>query len=143
VRSASRFPNGVFFVLILSISLCLAGCGGGGGAASSDLTTEPATPRILSWDPPQSFADQTPLDPATDLKEYLVYVNETGIFSASDPSSAVVSAVDPATGEPVKSFDLANLSAFLSPNVTYYICMQSVSVTGVKSDFSPVAAFAN
>ncbi len=114
------------------------GCGGGGASAAG--TSEPAGP-VLRWSPPQSYTDQTPLDPAKDLSEYIIYVNDTGVFSASTPSSAVLGAIDPATGNPATSFNLGKLAPSLSSNVTYYVSMQSVSNTGGKSAFSPPASF--
>jgi hypothetical protein len=123
----------------------LAGCGGGGSESTSATDvptgTTNSTPKVLSWTPPQSFADQTPLDPARDLSHYEIHINNTGDFSSPDVTEATVSAFDPATGQLITSFDLANLGAYLAPNVTYFVSMQSVSNTGVKSDFSPAASF--
>ena len=120
------------------ITFYLVGCGGGGDETSSVPTP---SSKVLRWDPPQSFADLTPLDPAKDLDHYEIYVNETGNFASTDPSDATVSAVDPAGGGLVRSFDIANLTPFLTTNVKYFISMKSVSVTGVKSDFSPTVSF--
>ena len=127
-------------VLLSVFAMFLVGCGGGGGTSTPATGPTPAS-KVLSWDPPQSFADQTPLDPSRDLEHYEIYVNETGNFASTDPSDATVSAVDPAGGKLVTSFDIANLGDFLSPNVKYYVSMKSVSVTGVKSDFSPAVSF--
>ena len=122
----------------LAVTFLLAGCGGGEGASTTDVSP---SGKVLRWNPPQSYSDQTPLNPVTDLKEYLIFINNTGNFSTSDTPSAVAAAVDPVNGQATSSFNLSNLSSFLNPGVTYYISMQSVSVTGVKSDFSPPAAF--
>jgi hypothetical protein len=130
-------------VLILSSALFVAGCGGGGGTASDESSppVSPAAPIILSWTPPQSFADQTPLDPARDLKDYEIFVNDVGTFSPGASPTALVSAVDPANGRITTSFDLSQLGNFLAANKTYYVSMRSVSITGERSDFSPSAAF--
>ena len=123
--------------LALLFSVCLVGCGGGGESPSGQSPSGP----VLSWNPPQSFSDQTPLDPAKDLEDYEVYIKETGSFQSTEPPTAIVSAVDPSTGNLVRSFNLGNLGPFLSANKTYYVSMRSVSKTGVKSAFSPSVSF--
>lgn len=130
-------------ILGILISFAVAGCGGGGGGEVSTSTggTGSAAPKVLSWTPPASFADQTPLDPARDLSHYEIHIGNSGDSSLPDVTEATVSAYDSATGQLVTSFDLANLSAYLAPNVTYYVSMRSVSNTGVKSDYSPSASF--
>ena len=127
-------------VLALVASIFLVGCGGGGESSSNPPPT-PTSSKVLTWTPPNNFADQTPLDPAKDLDHYEIYVKETGSFSPTDAVDATVSAVDPANGGLVTSFNIANIAPFLSPKVTYYVSMKSVSVTGVKSDFSPAVSF--
>ena len=54
---------------------------------------------------------------------------------------ALVSAVDSATGQPATSFNLANLGPFLSLGVRYQVSLRAVAISGLKSDFSPPAAF--
>jgi hypothetical protein len=131
-------------ILCLAVSIFLVGCGGGGETSSTSSGsggTPPSTPVVLNWTPPQYFADQTPLDPAKDLSHYEIHISKTGDFSLPVVTEANVSVSDPATGQLVTSFDLANLSSYLDPNMTYYVSMQSVSNTGVKSGFSPPASF--
>lgn len=125
------------------MSFIFAGCGGGGAGTSTDGSTGTGTPasKFLRWTPPQNFADQTPLDPAKDLSHYEIHISDTGNFSLPDVAEANVSAFDPATGQLVASFDLANLSSHIAPNVTYYVSMQSVSNAGVKSGYSPAVSF--
>ncbi|MBP2675191.1 MAG: hypothetical protein H6Q84_2031, partial [Deltaproteobacteria bacterium] len=128
----------IYILAALAAALMLTGCGGGesGGTATySNIST--TTSMNLNWDPPRVYTDQTPLDPATELKEYVIYVNETGVFTESDDSAAVLSAVNPASGSIVTSFNLRNLASSLHPNVTYFVSMQSVSMTGARSGFSP------
>jgi hypothetical protein len=138
VRKGSAYTRNI--IAVLGVSFLLIGCGGGG--SSSDVSSvTPSTGKVLRWNAPVSYSDQTPLNPVTDLKEYLIFINDDGNFSSSDSPSAVAAAVDPLTGKPMESFNLSNLTGFLNPGVTYYISMQSVSVTGAKSDFSPPAAF--
>ena len=121
-------------ILLIGI---LAGCGGGGSSAGGDQL--PA--KTLSWAAPESYTDNTSLNPLTDLSEYEIYVNESGTFADTDTPSAVVSAVDTTTHTLTSSFNLANLAPYLSRGVTYRVSMRAVAVTGLKSDFSPPASF--
>jgi hypothetical protein len=123
-------------VVVLAI---LSGCGGGGASSSGDGNTIPA--KTLSWAAPESYTDQTSLNPVTDLDGFEIYVNESGSFSDGDIPNAVVSAVDPQTRTLTTSFNLANLAPYLSSGITYRVSMRAVAVTGLKSDFSPPASF--
>ena len=123
------------FVVIVAF---LAGCGGGGGSAEGGSVTYPA--KILSWSPPAQYTNGTPLDPVTDLDRFEIYVNEDGVFSDTDNEMAAVSATS-GTGQPTTSFNLANLSPFLSQGVTYHVSIRTVALNGMKSDFSPGATF--
>ena len=132
-------------MLLLAI---LAGCGGGGASSSGGGTPPPADgggtslpAKILSWAAPESYTDNTSLNPLTDLAEYEIYVNETGSFADTDTPKAVVSAVDTTTHTLTSSFNLANLGQFLSRGVSYRVSMRAVAITGLKSDFSPPASF--
>jgi hypothetical protein len=127
----------------------LSGCGGGGGSSSGDIgggiassgdgTAFPA--KTLTWAAPESYTDQTSLNPLTDLSEYEIYVNESGSFADANTPSAVVSAVDTLTHTLTTSFNLASLGPYLSKGVVYRVSMRAVAVTGLKSDFSPPASF--
>lgn len=121
-----------------AVALLLAGCGGGGSEAQS---ATPVAPKILNWTAPTTFADGTPLDPARDLNIYEFYVNTSGAFSAGDTPMAYVSAFDSSTGTVATSFNLANLSQFLTPGVQYHVAIRSVALNGNKSAFSASAAF--
>jgi len=132
-------------MLLLAI---LAGCGGGGASSSGGGTPPPADgggtslpAKILSWAAPESYTDNTSLNPLTDLAEYEIFVNETGSFADTDTPKAVVSAVDTTTHTLTSSFNLANLGQFLSRGVSYRVSMRAVAITGLKSDFSPPASF--
>jgi len=125
-------------MLLLGI---FAGCGGGGGVGSSSGDGSPLPAKTLSWAAPESYTDNTSLDPMTDLSEYEIYVNESGTFADADTPSAVVSAVDTTTHTVTSSFNLANLSPYLSKGIAYQVSMRAVAVTGLKSDFSPPASF--
>ena len=145
-ESATRWTLTLAAMILLGF---LAGCGGGGSASTSDGggggvtagggTSLPA--KILSWAAPESYTDNTSLNPMTDLDGFEIYVNETGSFADADTPSAVVSAVDPSTHPLTSSFNLANLAPYLSKGISYKISMRAVAVTGLKSDFSPPASF--
>lgn len=132
-----RWPLFLAAMILMGI---LAGCGGGGGGSSS-VDGSPLPAKTLSWAAPESYTDNTSLNPLTDLSEYEIYVNESGSFADSDPPSAVVSAVDTTTHTLTSSFNLANLAPYLSKGVAYRVSMRAVAVTGLKSDFSPPASF--
>ncbi len=145
MRRAILFPTVLLF-LFLALGL-LPSCGGG-GSSSDGSTSNGGTPpgdalpaKILSWQPPSAYADGTTLNPTTDLADFEIYVNETGHFSDSDSPTAVVAAVDSATGDPVTSFNLANLGPFLAVGVQYEVSMRAVSTTGAKSNFCPPGSF--
>jgi hypothetical protein len=132
-------------ILIVALSFPLSGCGGGGSAETSSggvsLPTEPYPARILSWQPPTRFLDNTPLDPFKDLVNFEIYVKGSGGFTETDSPMALVSAVDSGSGQVVTTFDLANLGAFLSRGVTYRVALRAVAITGAKSAFSSPATF--
>lgn len=137
----SRTTTGVIIATILLAGI-LSGCGGGGGGSSSGSGGGSSTPaKILSWAAPESFTDNTSLNPLTDLDGFEIYVNESGSFSDADAPRAIVSAVDPTTRVPITSFDLANLAPYLSKGISYRVSMRAVAVTGLRSDFSLPASF--
>ena len=136
MRSRTRWTLPLAAMLLLGI---LAGCGGGGGTSSGDGSPLPA--KTLSWAAPESYTDNTTLNPVTDLDGFEIYVNETGSFNDGETPSAVVSAVDPTTHSVTTSFNLANLAPYLSRGIAYQVSMRAVAVTGLKSDFSPPASF--
>lgn len=138
-------PNLKIFLIVLScaIGLIFSACGGGSSEEVVSLPSGGGTlpSKILSWEPPTTYSDETPLDPVTDLDSYEIYVNEDGYFSDTDNEMAVVSPFNQATGQVITSFDLANLSPFITPGVTYYVSIRAVAKTGLHSDFSPSAVF--
>ncbi|MDP2735814.1 MAG: hypothetical protein Q8P12_06430, partial [bacterium] len=144
MRTRTRRTLSLATMVVLAI---LSGCGGGGGSSSGDVggassgngTALPA--KTLSWAAPESYTDNTSLNPVTDLEGFEIYVNESGSFADADAPNAVVSAVDPATHTLTTSFNLANLAPYLSRGIAYQVSMRAVAVTGLKSDFSPPASF--
>jgi len=125
---------GTFAAFILLVFL--SGCG---GSESGGGTVSPS--KILSWNPPTTYSDSAPLDPASELEGYEIYVNESGSFSDADSPMAEAGAVVPGTGQLLTSFDLANLARYLSPGVTYQVSIRAVSFSGQKSGFSSAASF--
>ncbi|HWS16247.1 MAG TPA: hypothetical protein VN450_08680 [Candidatus Methylomirabilis sp.] len=125
-----------------------SGCGGGGSAVSAESGGGsisgggPALPaKTLNWEAPSSYTDGTPMNPTADLDRFEVYVNESGAFDDTDPPQAILSAVDPSTGQLATSFNLANIAA-LTRGPQYWVSLRAVALTGLKSDFSPPASFA-
>ena len=136
-RIHTFFP---FFIII--IIAFLSGCGGGGSAeVGTSGGPGPFPAKILTWSPPSQYTDGTPLNPVTDLDRFEFYINEDGQFSDTDIENAAVSATVSGTGQPTTSFDLANLGPFLSQGITYHVSVRAVTLTGLKSSFSPSATF--
>ena len=102
---------------------------------------EPLPSKILSWQSPTKYLDDTPLEPARELANIELYIKGGGGFTENDTPTALISAVDPTTGQPNTTFNLANLEAFLSRGVTYQVALRAVAITGVKSAFSSPATF--
>jgi hypothetical protein len=86
------------------------------------------------WAAPQYFTDNTPLVPSRDLQGFEIYVKQDPSFGPADSATATASPVD-------TTFNLATLVPPLSRGVTYYVSLRTVSVEGVKSDFSAIAPF--
>src|SRR5660398_279621 len=89
MRTRTRWTLSLATMVVLAI---LSGCGGGGtsssgdvggvGASSGDGTALPA--KTLSWAAPESYTDNTSLNPVTDLEGFEIYVNESGSFADAD-----------------------------------------------------------
>lgn len=137
----------ISLAVILAAIVGIVGCGGGGETSSGEGGTPPpgggttSPPRILSWAPPQSYTDGTPLNPVTDLDSFEVYVKGSGSFTSADSPAAYVTAVDKSTGQVNTSFDLSNLGPFLNKGVSYYVSLRAVARNGDKSGFSAIASF--
>jgi hypothetical protein len=131
----------IFLALIASL-VAFSGCGGGGGNASSEGTSgTPLTSKVLSWEAPTSYVDNSTMNPVTDLDRFEIHVNESGSFSDTDVPMAEVRAVDAQTNTLTTSFDLANLSPNVTAGPQYYVSLRAVAITGLKSDFSPGVSF--
>ena len=131
--------SGREFLALFSFFLLLAaflGCGGEGSGGSELLPS-----KMVSWNPPVTYQDGSSLDPATDLDSYEIYVKEAPNFADTNNEMAALSATDKATGQVCTSFNLANLSPFISKGVNYHISIRAVAKNGLKSGFSPSATF--
>ena len=135
--------NGIRWFISVALILALgfvSGCGGGETAGSNNGDFAVAA-KTATWSPPATFSDGTPLNPATDLSNYEIFVKVSGYFSNADSPTAIVSAIDPGTNQITTSFNLANLGPFLLKGVTYYVSMRAVALDGLKSGFSTPASF--
>lgn len=121
----------VSFAIFIAVVSVVAGCGG------SELFPS----KMVSWNPPSTYQDGSSLNSTADLDRYEIYVKEAPNFADTDNEMAAVSAIDKATGQVCTSFDLANLSPFLSKGVTYHVSIRAVAKNGLKSGFSPSASF--
>ena len=124
---------------LLSLFLILTAFIGCGSEESGGSVLLPA--KMLSWNPPATYQDGSSLNPATDLDNYEIYVKEAPNFADTDNEMAALSATDRATGQVCTSFNLANLSPFISKGVTYHVSIRAVAKNGLKSGFSPSASF--
>ena len=142
----SIFP--VLVSLLLAGSMLLAGCGGagdGGETSTSEVYVPVVGPAsFLAWDPPQTYEDDTPLDPYVDLDYYEFYVRADTNFTDNDLPVAQVAAVEDILSPDgqrylqnlVTEFDLQNLLPFVPPGQSGYLSIRAVGVDGLKSDFS-------
>jgi hypothetical protein len=127
------------FLFLSSLSLTgflISGCGGGGGATGTSFPS-----KTLSWQPPVSYADSTPLNPAADLDSFEIYVKADGVFTPGDNPNASLAAYDSGTAQTATSFNLAGLGPYFSKGTVYHFAIRAVAKGGLKSDFSPSATF--
>ena len=128
--------------VLIGMVAILSGCGGGSaGGSGTTGNGDPIPQRTLSWNPPTTYADNSSLNPSTDLATYEIYVNETGGFTDADLPVASAAAVDSGTGQVITSFNLSNLASFLSRGVNYQVSIRAVTILGAKSAFSQEATF--
>ena len=113
----------------LVLGALLSACTGDGSSSA------PSVPgKSVYWAPPQSFADGTPLVPSRDLQGYEIYVKQELPFVPADIPVATPSFLE-------SVFSLVQITPPLSQGVTYYVSLRTVTVDGMKSDFSPPASF--
>lgn len=111
----------------LVLWMLLSQCGGGGGGGVS------VRGKTVYWSPPQTFTDNTPLVPATDLDRYEIYVKQEPSFAPTDNH-----AVAPRSAE---SYYLGNWDPPLAAGVTYFVSIRAVTTWGTESDFSAAVPF--
>ncbi len=119
--------------LIIFLILFLAACGSGGGSVqqvpssgnSSNGGTGGTTnsSASLTWNAPQTRADGSPLNPATDLQSYKIYYG-----TASGTYTHTITIANP--GTTVITYIL-NL-----PSGTYYVAVSDVDILGQESSHS-------
>jgi hypothetical protein len=135
----------IFLAFLISVLATFSGCGGGGGSSTSDsgaqVGSAPLPTKVLSWEPPTSYADSSTMNPVTDLDRFEIYVKETNTFTDTDVPMAELRAVDAQTHTLATSFNLANLGSHLTVGPHYYVSLRAVALTGLKSDFSPGVSF--
>ena len=128
--------------LFLAGGILLSGCGGGGESAMASIP--PGVASALAWDAPQTYEDNTPLDPYKELDYYEFYVRNDTSFTENDSPLAQVAAVEDILSPDGQTylknltslFNLANLTPFLNPGSRYYISIRAVGIDGLKSGFS-------
>lgn len=119
--------------LFLAGGIFLSGCGGGGEGAMASIP--PGVASALHWDPPQTYEDNTPLDPCRDLDYYEFYVRNDPNFTENDLPLAQVAATEDYQN-PTRLFNLVNLTPFIAPGARYYLSIRAVGIDGLKSGFS-------
>jgi hypothetical protein len=131
--------RGAILLALIASLVAFSGCGGGGGSSSSEVNVLPS--KVLSWEAPTSYVDNSTMNPVTDLDRFEIYVNESGTFTETDVPMAELLAVDAQSNTLATSFDLANLSPNVTAGPKYYVSLRAVAITGLKSDFSPGVSF--
>ena len=131
----------VSFAIFIAVVSVVAGCGGEGPGGEGSGGSELLPSKMVSWNPPATYQDGSSLNPETDLDSYEIYVKEAPNFADTDNEMAALSATDKATGQVCTSFNLANLSPFISKGVTYHVSIRAVGKDGLESGFSPSASF--
>ena len=129
----------VLLALIVAM-IVLPGCDSG---RSSEVTPSSGSITSLEWDPPQTFADGTPINPVRDIDHYEFFLRTDENFTDSDLPMALVSAVtdvlDPdgnfQSKGPTSEFTLENLLPFVERGKRYYVAIKAVGIDGLKSEF--------
>jgi hypothetical protein len=107
------------------LGLLLLGCSGGG--SSSPSVQGPTA----HWAAPQSFTDNTILDPAKDLQGFEIAVKRDNVFGPND--NWVFITPGTATRYLLPLYDKPTLS----PDTEYFLSLRAVTVWDTRSDPSP------
>jgi hypothetical protein len=131
-------------VLATLLGILFTGCGGGGGGAAQSSGSPESAVTTLSWNPPTTYEDNTVMDPYQELDFYEIYVRTVDAnFTDNEAPVAQVAAVTSVLSPNgitnqvlTRGFALTNLLPFTQPGAVYYMSVKSVSINGLKSDFS-------
>ena len=120
---------------LVVLAAALTGCGGGSAESSSAAGIAGTS---FQWEAPTSYVDNTPLDPTRSIDRYEVFVTTAPDTDPSDEPIACVSAntIEGAVARPVNSFNLNNLSPFLTPGAVYYESVRAVGIDNQASERS-------
>jgi hypothetical protein len=138
MRFVSSVGNITVIVFLLMIPL-LVSCNGGGGGQQGGSEEIPC---ILEWEQQFLFADNSVLNPLTDIERYDIYMNDIGFFDEEidEPIASVAAVEDVLIDEtyvtqPTWHFDLARLEPFgIGPG--HWVSVRSVGLDNVASEFS-------
>lgn len=128
--------------LTAAVSVLFAGCGGGGeGTQAQSIGPQTQT---LAWNPPQTYIDNSQMDPYQELDYYEFYIGADPNFTDNDAPVAQVAAVTNVlnpdgqtyTQTLTSEFSLVNLLPFTQPGTDYYLSIRAVGIDGLKSGFS-------
>jgi hypothetical protein len=140
IRTGFRKP----LVLTALLGIFLTGCGGGGETTQTSASPAPSV-TTLSWNPPSTYEDNSVLDPYQALDYYEIYLRTADPnFTDNEAPVAQVAAVTDVLAQDgvthnfvlTNDFTLSNLLPFAQPGAVHYLSIKSVSVDGLKSDFS-------
>ena len=125
------------FAVVLGVTLLAAGlCACGGGGSSSGGGAGALEASAFQWEPPRTYVDNSPLDPAVAIDRYEVFVSsDPAVHPDDEPIAAVSGAyMDGVVVKPVTSFDLRNLDSLLPPGAACYVSVRAVGTDNQVSD---------
>jgi len=132
----------LLFALSAVMSILFAGCGGGGEATQAQSIGPQA--QTLAWDPPQTYVDNSAMDPYREIDYYEFYIGSDPNFTDNEAPVAQVAGVTNVlnpdghsyTQTLTSEFSLGNLLPFTQPGAVYYLSIRAVGIDGLKSGFS-------
>jgi len=143
IKEMARNRFHLLLALTAVFGSLLIGCGGGGDGTQPQSGGTGPQAATLAWDPPQTYVDNTPMDPYRELDYYEFYVSNDSNFTDNEAPVAQVAAVANVLaqdGHPYQTltseFSLNNLLPFTQPGALYYISIRAVGIDGLKSSFS-------